>query len=520
MKNFVNTSKKYYNANLRAFALPLFFIFAFAFIIRIYSFYPDVLVFDYDQIEDLMHTRKIVEYHDLPVMGRKIYGLYNLRHGVLYFYYNLLPYTLFNAHPVYIAAWNSLINSLMVVVIFIFSKALFKDNKAAYISSLLFAVSFVTIQFTGWISNTTLTLVTVPLYYYFLWRFIQGKKYGVQLSALFLGLALQSQLFMLYLIPATLIALVIFRPRLPTLRTVAISCLLFFLATSTMIVNEIKLKYAGIYTLTHFSEFFNDADITLQNRALYFLNDFFDIFTNSLSPGFHKFGTLVALITITYLIYVSRKAKDKNLKQSAVFVLLFLLSPSLMIIFGYHTQPWFLIGILSAIALSAGYVLSRVPGITPLILLTLIVLSNVTTVRAYKSNKDFLLKPCLSAVLTSQLAVVDFTYQKANGKPFSLNTVSYPLYYNATWSYHYNWYGLRKYGYLPGWLGGDLMDPYYKLPRSANEELMFVVIDTTYRIPEKYKKEIVMWASERGQLINEVAIDGFIIQEWNVEKAN
>jgi len=43
----------------------------------------------------------------------------------------------------------------------------------------------------------------------------------------------------------------------------------------------------------------------------------------------------------------------------------------------------------------------------------------------------------------------------AEGQPFSISSVTNPYLYNTTWAYLYDWYGKKKYGYVPVWYGNE-----------------------------------------------------------------
>ncbi len=58
------------------------------------------------------------------------------------------------------------------------------------------------------------------------------------------------------------------------------------------------------------------------------------------------------------------------------------------------------------------------------------------------------------------------------------------------------------------------MYPYSVLPKSKqNESYFYVIIDTTYRIPEHYKNVAKEWADLNGELIEEKLIGGFVVQK-------
>ncbi len=186
-----------------------------------------------------------------------------------------------------------------------------------------------------------------------------------------------------------------------------------------------------------------------------------------------------------------------------------------MLLFGYHRHPWFLIGLLSALILLSSYVLSKIKYL-PLIIVILAIVawSNLTSIIRASREGPVFFKPETSSILSSQIAVVDYTYQESNGEPFAINTVTYPLYHNAIWEYNYKWRGYDRYGYFPGWLGGDQLYPYAVLPKSKGDESIFyVIIDTSYRIPKIHGETAITWADSKGELIEEKLIGGFMVQK-------
>lgn len=91
-------------------------------------------------------------------------------------------------------------------------------------------------------------------------------------------------------------------------------------------------------------------------------------------------------------------------------------------------------------------------------------------------------------VLSDEMRAVDYTYQESMQKPFSISTLTAPLYVNTLWSYIYNWYGVKKYGYLPYWIGRDQIgqagNDLQKAPVDLKEH--FFIIEPTLGIPDLY----------------------------------
>ncbi len=189
-----------------------------------------------------------------------------------------------------------------------------------------------------------------------------------------------------------------------------------------------------------------------------------------------------------------------------------------MLILGYHDKPWFLIALPPAIALISGYTISKLKSLFLILPAILFIIGSNSAIILQRPQPAYQLFDNIydsTSHLDYQIQVVDYTYQKSKGEPFAINAVTYPLYYNGLWAYLYNWYGREKYGYIPGWLGGDQLHPYDLLPSSKKQEkIIFMIISETPRIPEVYKNLGKTWVSKNGKLIEEKKFSGFTVQKY------
>lgn len=116
--------------------------------------------------------------------------------------------------------------------------------------------------------------------------------------------------------------------------------------------------------------------------------------------------------------------------------------------------------------------------------------------------------------MNSQIAAIDYTYSTSGGSPFEINSLTNPLYINAVWSYHYYWYGKNKYGYLPTWAGGMQLYPYDSLQQeNGHEKYLYLLIDTTFRIPPQYKKNLIEWADKKSKILEEKNFGAIYVQK-------
>ncbi len=482
------------------------------------------IVFDYDQTEDLFYTYKIAVDLDFPIIGRAIYGDPRLHHGVFYYYYNTFPFLISGGNLFTSAYWNSLFNVATLFILFFLSRAMFKSIRPGILTAIIVASSFEFIKFSNWLTIDTVTIFTVPLFYLGLWLLFQKKGWGLMLSATSLGLSIQADLTFLYLIPVFIIYLLIFKPGFPNLKLFLYSLMAFIATTATLILTEIKLNFIGVKTLLNFSNTFSDTKLPIMQRLQLFWQDFGINFSRNLLPDRPELGIyLAAIVTLGALYFLLKPDTAKQERFAIYFLLLYLFSPAITLLLGYHQKPWFLIGLPPAIALISGYVISKLKYLPLILLVILVIIFTNTNVVLNRPQKAYQLFDSIydsTSYLDYQLEVIDYTYKNSGGKPFDINAVTYPLYYNGMWAYLYNWYGRSKFGYVPGWLGGDQLHPYDLLPKAKQEsEIFYVLISETSRIPEVFKNQGKSWGDDKGRLIEEKNFPGFTVRKYAKSQA-
>ena len=480
--------------------------------VRVLSIFQTNIIIGFDQARDLFDSLKIIA-GDIRIVGPTAGNNANLHHGVAFLYFMIPPLVFGGGNPFYVSLWNSLFNLGSCLIIYLLTKSLFNDEKPALIATAISAFSYYFIQFSGWISNPTVTLLTVPLFFYGLWLYKQNNNKGLILAALSLGISIQFELFFLYLIPTGIIVFFLLKMKFPNPRTMLYALCAMLFALSTMVATEIKFKFSGVISLLSAT---GGTQTSIYILIKEFFSRFWLTFSQNLWPQKPQFGIYIGIILLGFIVYKSFNNKENlRLRLALRLLILYLLSPLLMLVVGFHKAPWFLIGIPPAIAIMTGYVLAKVKP--PSLLILLVLLICITNLLAVKNSYGFgqpLLEPDQASILSSQLSTIDYTYQKAEGKPFAINTVTNPLYINAVWAYHYKWYG-KKYGYLPTWLGGDQIPPYNTLAKAGGkEEIFFLIIDETPRIPVVHKMEAIKWAKEKGKLIEEKEFNGILVQAY------
>ncbi|KKR31555.1 MAG: hypothetical protein UT63_C0066G0001, partial [Candidatus Gottesmanbacteria bacterium GW2011_GWC2_39_8] len=146
-----------------------------AFMLRIY-FLPSHLFFGPEQGRDFLVIKDIVVNHKFTLIGPKtdIDGIF---HGPLFYYLSAIPFLIFHGDPFLVLLFLILFHSLTVFVLYFLSEELFSDKFLSSVSIVLFTFSYGAIVDSRWLSNPPMTIPLSALLYFFLIKFIKGKKY-------------------------------------------------------------------------------------------------------------------------------------------------------------------------------------------------------------------------------------------------------------------------------------------------------------------------------------------------------
>lgn len=229
----------------KAWIIVLSAIFLFAYFLRVMYLPKNILTFGYDQARDAVNALQITK-GDIKIQGppASTPGLY---HGVFYYYLLAPAYYFGRGSPIAAAYWIAFINALSVFTVF--GLGYFMSGKkvvVGLVASFLFAISFEATQYATWLSNPTVGVFSVPLFYLGLWLWLKEKnKWGPFLAAIGFGISVQSEIFLLYHILPFLILVWLLRKNV-TRQQSLIFAVLFLVMIGTMVANEIKFGFRGL----------------------------------------------------------------------------------------------------------------------------------------------------------------------------------------------------------------------------------------------------------------------------------
>lgn len=495
----------------------LIFIFLLALVLR-FLYFPDNIYFGYDQARDAFNALSIF-HGDIKIIGPST-TFEGLNHGVLHWYILAPFYGLFK-NPEIVAIAFRVFNALGVFLIFYLGKILF-DRKVGLIAAILYTVSFEQTQFAIYIGNPTLGSLSVPLMYLGLALVIFAKKaWGLPLAFLGLGFSIQLQFALFYLIVPFILILIFYKKYFLnlSLKIWGLSSLALFFALSTFILAEIKYQFRASNALLNMV-----TQVSDKNFNNIFSTYFFEIIqmvkynilgnlSNTLTPIF-----LVLLFII--LVYLIRQ-KENFIKLKFLSIWFF----SLFIIFymgGGVSEPsrniplyYPNVGISIALLLFVAFLLNKLKF--KIIIIFLIVLMNLQLIKDLNHRGSMAeIDVQQGMLLSDEKKILDYMYQDAKGEPFAVKAVTMPFDINTTWSYLFEYYGNKIYGYMPLWNGKAAEGyPGNLVIQEAQEGLpskRYVIIEPLRGVPEYLMNDFMRTENYFTNIANEKRIGLFIIQ--------
>lgn len=434
--------------------LPIILIFILAIIVRFFYF-PDNVYFAFDQARDSFTSFEILKGH-LKIIGPPSFASDKLSPGPLIFYIYAPIYFLFDKNPEAVSAFLRIYNAFGAIILFWIGSVLF-NRKIGLIAAFLFALSYEQSQYSLFISHQPLALVTVLLFYLGTSQLIFKKDgRGLVISALGLGLSIQSHYLYIFLIPLAILLAMVFRKNIFPLKIKYIYlALATLLATvSTFIVSEIKFGFrftsgilSQLLSMTNpdkKTSFHPESGIFVINR---FIHD------NFLANYSFTFLPAIVFIVIAFAFLW-----NKNLRPKIIFLGIWLFGGLVPYLLSGTTSYYYSAGASASLVLLASwlvYYLFSKNKIVGILLFLGIVVNNLHLILNLNSkgpNSDIVIQPGM--LVRDQKKAIDYIYQKAGGEPFAINGLTIPLNVNTTWSYLFEWYGQKTYYSLPVW-GGE-----------------------------------------------------------------
>lgn len=426
-----------------------------------FLFFPGNVYFGFDQARDAFAAKEIAQ-GNLKLVGPTT-SYPGLSHGVVYYYLITPIYLLGQGDPLALSVFLRVLNGLGIFLIFYLGLTIFSAKKeikvpTALVAAILFAFSFEQNQFSVYMGNPALSQLSVMAVFLGLALVIfKQKGWGLILSAVALGLSIQFEFALIYLaVPLILIFLFYLRSFLKVkITNFFLASILFVASISSFILVELKYNYPTINALFNLRGYNPDKSIFVS------LGSYFDSLQTlvKLNLTGEIFPPLVVLLILAgglaYLLFV-----DKSFNKELKFLSVYFFSLIFAYLIGggrssgeqlYYTNA----GIAPALTIFVSFLavlLFRKIHLTTSFLIIGIVIANLLMIFKYSPHGTITaINVQQGMLLSDEKKVIDLVYQDAKGEKFAAKGLTMPLYINTTWSYLYEWYGQKKYGYLPVW---------------------------------------------------------------------
>lgn len=478
----------------------LVIIFVIAVILRIWYLPQKAISFAYDQARDAFVVQEMLGGH-LKILGPSVSGVPGLFHGVLYYYVITPLYFIGQGNPVIVAYGLSLISSLGIFVTYFLAKLLTKNKIPALIAALMFAVSFEATQYANLLTNASMGVWFIPIFYIGLYMWITHSassgeakfyKWTPVITGLGFGLAVQSEIALAYHLIPLIIWLFIFRKNISK-KSLILFSLSFFVAILTMIVAEIKFGFTGTSGIFYLLSG-QDGISQTKNLIDYFstlINQSGKTFAFSIFPLSVVFGGLMGFVMVIFSLLLNLNAIKKYKLTWETFLVSYIFAYAFALPFGGWNMKHILVGVAPAVCIYVGIFIWNYFSKYKLmfsVIVVVILFTNVFMILKENKNGQTIFPLQTDLILQKEINAISYTYQESKGEPFSISTLTSPLYVNTLWSYLYNWYGKSEYGYLPSWIGNDQIGQLGNnlVMNSGNAINHYYIIEPTYGIPELY----------------------------------
>ena len=497
-----------------SYKFKLFIIFILAFLLRIIFLKDNSVTFGYDQARDALVANQIIA-GDIKIQGppSSAPGLF---HGVFYYYFLAPAYLIGNGSPIFTAYYTAFFNSLVVILVFLLAKFATRNTILSLLSSFLYAISFESSQYATWLSNPTIAIITAPLIYLGLWLWANFSKNKISkiapfITAVGLGLSIQAEIFLVYHIIPIAIWLNLYRKNI-TKKSMSIFFIFLILTIFSLIFCEFKFGFGSIDALKSLTLTGGNLAYakSVGDYLILYLNQIGRIFAFNTYPGNIGYGGAVIIILGVYSLINYKK------NPYPAFLAVWLFSHLSVVTVGGTSTPFLMVGIGPAVSLILGFYIYKLfdkKSILASLVLLIIIYGNISFILSQNKSGATLFSIQKDMLISKQIAVIDYTYKKANGELFSINSLTSPLWINIVWTYLYNWYGQKTYGYVPLWHGKDQvgqLDSLDRIDTPLNNS--FLILEPMAGIPSMYLPITIGEEEVDTNLIEEKSFGEIVVQ--------
>ena len=425
--------------------------------LRLQGVFTNSFAFTYDVGRDMLALYNIVHLHKISLIGATT-GLPGVFYGP-WWYLMLTPFfIIFSGNPQGIALTMALVGIASIILGYFFGKKI-GGNFLGLSMAALISVSSNMVSLASQIWNPNVSPVFVILVLFVLDKIYSSETKNKPLYYFFLGVFLALIMDLEIVFGLLLSAGIIISVALTVNKKIPLKGLVLFILGELIIFSPrilFELRHQFLMTKSFINYFSGGGSVHSGNSIInIFLNRlaiFFDQFNSTLAAGNSILGIIILLFIVFCLIFYYGKSSPviKSFINTSILVIAVFLIGT--VFFSHDIWPHYLVGLpvfyilLFSIAL---YLLGKnsLNIAIPYLILIVLFIANLNLLSVYQS----LTRPLWvgdASVYRNQVAVIDYVYNQANGKPFKYVVYTPPV-YDYTYQYLFLWYGPEKYHYKP-----------------------------------------------------------------------
>lgn len=426
--------------------------------LRVDGILQNSFAFTYDVGRDLIAARNIVVNHDIMLIGPTT-GLEGVFYGPWYYYILVVPFLLGNGNPQVIALFIALTGILAIAMGYLFGKRIGGEYLGISFAGLLaLAHATVGLSIQIWSPNLIpiLLLISLLLVDQILRKDIRHMTYHLFALGFTLGLIIDMEIiFGLLFLPAVSILVIISKKKNIYNWRIASFFAGLFLTFLSRVIFELRHDFLMTKSLTKLTEALSPENetINLGVRMVMQMKQLFELYASTIVPNSIQVGYIVAILSILVVLILYRKMSKYEktwVLFSAIIFVVFLLGSTLL-----QRAIWshYLTGLPVVYLLFfslAGYAMWKYMKFPKTLTLGIVFLVTISSSNPFAILESFG-KPLWegnAAVYRNQVAVIDYVYSEAKGKPFKY-IVYTPAVHDYPYRYLFTWYGKDRYGYIP-----------------------------------------------------------------------
>lgn len=416
-------------------------------------------IFGFDQGRDYLAVKNIVVDHKFTLIGSEVgagaAGLSGIFQGPFHYYFLSVPFVLTKGDPYGGVVLMFVFSILSVVSSYFFGKKVF-GAIGGLVMAFIVALSPMFIAQARFVWNSNPSTLFILLSYLFTYLGIRKENKYIFLSAFFAGFVYNFQFAVSIPLSVSIVLFYIFLVKLREIKKYLILFSGFIFAFLPMLLFEGRHGFMGIKGFATYLVGAKEAGASFlpsQRIITDHINSFFNAFIDVFPKGIISPLILLLIIVIPAMYYFS-KEKDGHVKKFITF--LFLLFPIHFLVFLFFRNA---IWVYYLIALNITYIILFAYSVASsfkknnyflkIFYVVFLLFISIKTLPMFINVFNYDIRDYGgTAKIKGKIDAIDFIYNDAKGKKFSLFIFSPPIY---TYPYDYIlwWHAKEKFGYMP-----------------------------------------------------------------------